>query len=317
MLRSQRNGKMALLRLCHDFLHGAACKEEGCTGASRDQGAYFARMLTSTPVSEVWGTPRARACQVKVHFDFALGTVLAEGAERWCKAVRPRLSGVTAAGAPAAQSESPLTEPLAKARSSVAAKPVAAPAAAAEIVARLELQAGRVSLQLRVGGRQALNFGTAPPRQSALAAAASRARAEQELEEAVATAEADEAERRESWRLAQELAAERATKEEQARRLAVAEEAARAAQQLAAERLERQRACSASALEKAREGEGYWRGVAAEREQQLYEARRQPDAQVRSANASTMSCAKMGRGSRSCDINMLVRYHFMLWMHLI
>ena len=81
MLRSQRNGKMALLLLCHDFLHGAACKEEGCTGASRDQGAYFARMLTSTPVSEVWGTPRARACQVKVHFDFALGTVLAEGAE--------------------------------------------------------------------------------------------------------------------------------------------------------------------------------------------------------------------------------------------
>jgi nitrate reductase gamma subunit len=36
-----------------------------------------------------------------------------------------------------------------------------------------------------------------------------------------------------------------------------------------------------------------------------------------SARVRAMSCAKMGRGSRSCDINMLVRYHFMLWMHLI
>eukprot|EP00966_Prymnesium_polylepis_P226847 5248423-Prymnesium_polylepis.1 len=79
-------------------------------------------------------------------------------------------------------------------------------AAVPEVTARLELEAARVRLVLRVGGCAALNFGV-PRRASALGAASSRMGSELELEQALAAAEADEAERRESWRLAQELEA--------------------------------------------------------------------------------------------------------------
>ena len=84
--------------------------------------------------------------------------------------------------------------------------------------AAISVVAGQVELRLRVGGREALDFGAcrtaAPPRQSALAAAASRERSEQELEQACAAAEAEEAERRESRRLAQRTVMGRSTKDQ-------------------------------------------------------------------------------------------------------
>ena len=136
------------------------------------------------------------------------------------------------------------------------AKAAAAAAAAAEVSARLVLEAGHVRLQLRVGGREALNFGAdcsspeeddegitieeltaeallrrrMPQRASALAAASAREGSELELKRALAAAEAGEVERRESWRLAEQLKAERAEKAELAERAEAAEAATRAAE---------------------------------------------------------------------------------------
>lgn len=127
--------------------------------------------------------------------------------------VRIRLSGQPTAC-------SPQTAPLPKKR---AARPQAAAAvsspAAPEVSVRLDLEDGRVRVQLRVGGRAAL-FGAgssngAPKlrRASALAASASRALSEQELELALAAAEAGEVERGRSQELERQLAVERAEKE--------------------------------------------------------------------------------------------------------
>ena len=69
-----------------------------------------------------------------------------------------------------------------------------------------------------------------PQRGSALAAASARAGSEQELEQELAAAEASEVERRESWRLAEQLKAERAEKAELAERAEAAEAATRAAE---------------------------------------------------------------------------------------
>ena len=172
--------------------------------------------------------------------------------------------------------------------------------AAPEVCARLSVETGQVRLRLRVGGCEALLFGAVcsghPRRQSALAAAASRARSEQELDAAADAAEADEAERRLSWQLAQQLAAERAAKEEAVRRAAAAEEAVRAqadaraaAERAASERAAKQQAVRQAALAREREQTGEWRRRAATFEEELYALRRQPDEQLRSANARVMA----------------------------
>ena len=119
---------------------------------------------------------------------------------------------------------------------------------------------------------------------------------EQALKRATAAAEAEEAERWASWQLAQQVEAERTARQEAERRAVAAEETARieaesraAAERDAAVRFRKQKERSAAALELVRDREGEWRGRAATLEQQLYEERRQPDAQVRSTNAGTLA----------------------------
>ena len=262
--------------------------------------------------------PGADQCRQRrvVRFDFVRGKyeLLPEvAAVKRHDAVRVRLQGAGVA--------TPRTAALRKmAKAGAAGVP--------EVSARLSVEADHVALLLRVGGREALSFGAAkrsartpPPRQSALGAAASLAQSERELEQALEQAEADEKDRREAWRLAQELEAERAQKEEMAQKVAVAEEAAQeaareaaaaaqsaateraaaertaaeqqaAARQLAAERLERQKEGSMKALELAREREREWRARAATFEQQLYDERRQPDVRVRSENAQALAARR-------------------------
>ena len=95
-------------------------------------------------------------------------------------------------------------------------------AAVPEVGARIALVAGHVHLRLRVGSCETLDFDSSDfdesmtidelrakalegVRPSALAAGRARRSAEQTLNQAIADAEADEAWRRESWRLAQKL----------------------------------------------------------------------------------------------------------------
>jgi len=269
---------------------------------TRDLPKYFARRLTTKTVRDAFRTDRAGL--VKVCFCFSTGTVWDEDPAR---PVQVRLCGVgrTSVNVPLPNATTPETAPgpkqqTAKAAAAAAAVP-AAPVAPPAVVARLELQGDRVRLQLRVGGREALNFGAAPRnavprRSSALAAGPSRARSEQELEQALAAAEAGEVERAHSQELERQLAVERAEKEALARRAAAAEEAAREAaeagaeaERAAAERLAKQRARSQAALEKARDDAAEWRDRAGTFEEQLYDERRQPDARVRSENAATLA----------------------------
>ena len=259
-----------LLAACHERLHGASCPIKGCAGMPAC--AEWRRMLrnfgharrSSQRASARSSNAAAMQRSASIRFDFANGSCEFE------------------AGQPSTPSDvaatSPCTVPVPKAQKrkvAADAAPATAPAAVLNVVARLELQEGRVRLQLRVGGREQLDFGAAPreaaPRRaSALAAGASRARSEQQLEQALAEAEAGEVERGRSQELERQLAAERAEKEALARRAAAAEEAAvtaaaeraaaeaAAAEQLAAvertaaERLAKQKARSAAALEKAR-----------------------------------------------------------------
>ena len=332
---------VALLRSCHEQLHGRPCRINGCPVAAAAFPTSFQRSLRdvweSADVRAARRTPAAAATTLT--FDFLRGIVVASQYEDHAD-VRLCPQGHTAAATPRTAEQLVRRE---------------APAATSEVVAPLELEAGTPSslqdVRLRLLGarpilarspthtsspqtdplrrpvrrpvrgrstlsRSSIAAGVAsdsspdeddeaitidelraealcrrslPARASARSAESGRERSEQELEQAVAAAEADEAERRTSWKLAQQLEAERLAREEAERCAAAAKEAARGAEQLAAQRLARQKALSASALDKAREGEGYWRGIAAEREQQLYETRRQPDAQVRSANASAMA----------------------------
>jgi hypothetical protein len=288
------------LRACHLKLHGEGCAVPGCASQDgRMKGLKVQRAFHNMLVrlkSKQSASGRAPHGPRAVRFDFVEGTFQEDAVEdvesegkahmeaHFFPTVRVRLSGLPTAASPQTVTQ---RRPKVAMQSEAAAVP--------EVTARLELEAARVRLVLRVGGCAALNFGV-PRRASALGAASSRMGSELELEQALAAAEADEAERRESWRLAQELEALWAEKGEFEQRAAAAEEAAReaaerqaAAKRLAAERLAASQTRNAAALEKARGAAREERDRAATFEQQLYEARRQPDAQVRSANAGAMA----------------------------
>jgi hypothetical protein len=315
----QKASWVAWLKSCHTQLHGNPCSVIGCPaiGEKFDRALQlsFKHVMESALVRAASLSPERKRA-VWICFNFREGVV-------------------TACEDDALPSVTPQTAPNLKRQ---AANARAAAAAAPEVGARIAVAEGRVCLQLRVGGRETLDFGAedcdesvtidelraealARSRASARAGVRARASAEQELDQALAAAEADEVERRESWQLAQQLEAERVAREEAQRRAAAAEEAAQeaarevaaaaqeaateraaaertaaeqqaAARQLAAERLERQKEGSMKALELAREREREWRARAATFEQQLYDERRQPDVRVRSENAQALAARR-------------------------
>jgi hypothetical protein len=286
--RGKKDSSAEQMRACHLRLHGVDCRVNGCAQHDGRMKTAPFLMAFSNALRPYKGLLLRRGSaaddaerqRTTVRLDFVTGIFKAGALP--LKAVRVRLRGEDTLG-------SLQTAPQKASRRAAVRQDTG-------VAAQLDLRAGRVCLQLRVGGRAALDFGTAPRavpcRAAAQAAAPWRAQSEQELEQAAVAEAANAAEIRESWRLKQELATMEQEKEELARRAAAAEAAAQqadearaASERAAAERLAKQKARSADALDLAREREGEWRARFASAEQQLIEERRQPDARVRSENA--------------------------------
>ena len=147
-------------------------------------------------------------------------------------------------------------------------------------------EGGAVELSQGQAGREAARPSS---RMSAEAGAAARVAQEAALESAVADAEADERERRLSHQLALQLQAKEEEKAAWKRVAGELEEAREAEAVKAAQQLARLKTTSSAALAKARGDAREWRDHAANAEEALIDARRQPDAAVRSSNEAAMA----------------------------
>ena len=147
-----------ILNACHTRMHGSVCEVEGCASArlggfSREGKRRFHNLLKSLDeaLDARDAGANARRQTVPLRLDFV--------AERFfvVEKVSLRLCGAPLHTTAVREATStPQTAPL-PTRRVVKAEAVAAP----EVGARLSLDGSRVSLQLRVGGRSALNFGAA------------------------------------------------------------------------------------------------------------------------------------------------------------
>lgn len=280
--KGKRNSDVALMLACHSKLHGFECSLPTCSSFDgRIKNLLLQRAFFNTlrPLKRLFSA-KVAAEQTFLHLNFVAGSF---------SVVAPKLSE--------SATVSPHTVQLSRKKQQLKAEPVAAvPQVTLYIRHR---STGGIEAQLSVGHRMKLSYGSVerPPRRaSALAAASSSAALEQELEEACLAADCEERERRVSWELALELAAEQKKNEElassnaqlQASIQEVTEE--RLQDQLTAtKKLEQQRMRSAAALKKARDDAGEWRGRASSLESDLYAERRLPDARVRTSNAETVA----------------------------
>ena len=316
--RSKKDSPAEQMRACHARLHGVDCRVMGCAQHDGRMKTAPFQLSFSNALRPYKGlllrrgsaADDAQRQRTTMRLDFVTGTFQVGALP--VNVVRVRLRGVDSLDTLGSLQTAP---------QKVARRAAAQATAAAdiEVTAQLDLRAGRICLQLRVGGRVALDFGTAPRavpcRAAAHAAASSRVRSEQELEQAAEAEAADAAEIRESWRLAQQLASSQlaaqrleqmlAERAEEARQDAEARAASEAA---AAKRLTKQQAWNAAALRKARENEGEWRARAADLEEDLYEERRKPDRLVRSANeealATRAEAERRAKGAQAAGVRL-------------